>query len=117
MTWKIEVSPVVQQDIALVFDHLAESYIGFGETPAFAVEQAKKRIDVILSAMKRIAAAPYRGESHEDWLSGLRHLTLERTIYWYQVDEACETIRVPAIFYGGQDHVRQMLLRLLRDQR
>ena len=64
--------------------------------------------------MTRIATAPHRGETHEELLPGLRHLTLDRAIYWYRVQEDTETVQVLAIFYGGQDHARQMLLRLLR---
>jgi plasmid stabilization system protein ParE len=116
MAWRIEVSAAAEQDVALIFDVLTESYIGFGDAPVSAAEHASDRIGKILDAMERIATAPYRGTAHEAWLPGLRHLTLERAIYWYQLDATLETIRVLAIFYGGQDHTRQMLLRLLREQ-
>ncbi len=115
MAWTIEVSAAAEQDVALIFDHLVESYIGFGEAPVPAAEHATDRICKILDAMERIATAPYRGAAHDAWLPGLRHLTLERAIYWYQLDAQNETIRILAIFYGGQDHIRQMLLRLLRE--
>lgn len=116
MAWTIEVAAAVEQDIALIFDHLTESYVGFGDAPALAAEHATDRVGKILDALERIATAPYRGKAHDDWLPRLRHLTLERAVYWYQLDAQSETIRVLAIFYGGQDHIRQMLLRLLRDQ-
>ena len=115
MAWRIEVAATAKRDIDLLFDHLAESYIAFGEAPPTAAERASARIEEILDTMDRIATAPQRGEPHDDLLPGLRHLTLERTIYWYQIDEGQQTLRILAIFYGGQDHVRQMLLRLLRD--
>ncbi len=116
MAWTLEVSAAAEQDIALIFDFLTESYIGFGEAPASAAEHAADRIGQILDTMERIATAPYRGDAHEASLPGLRHLTLERAIYWFQLDATLETIRVLAIFYGGRDHIRQMLLRLLRDR-
>ncbi|EAQ45271.1 hypothetical protein MED193_00915 [Roseobacter sp. MED193] len=113
MAWTIEVSAEAERDIDLLFDHLADSYVEFGETRSVAAAQAVDRVGRILDMMERIATAPYRGEIHDDLLPGLRHLTLERAIYWFQVEEKAEIVRVLAIFYGGQDHVRQMLLRLL----
>ncbi|MGB8814013.1 MAG: hypothetical protein WCC57_12600 [Paracoccaceae bacterium] len=44
---------------------------------------------------------------------GLRHLTIARAIYWFDVNEAELRVRILAIFFGGQDHVRLMLTRLL----
>ena len=32
MVWTIEISAAVEQDIDLLFDHLADSYVGFGES-------------------------------------------------------------------------------------
>ena len=46
-------------------------------------------------------------------MPGLRHLTIDRAIYWFDVNEAEQRVRVLAIFFGGQDHVRHMLTRLL----
>ncbi len=115
MAWTIEVSAAAERDIDLLFDHLADSYVEFGETRSAAAAQAVDRIDQILDAMERIATAPHRGEVHENLMPGLRHLTLDRAIYWYRVEEKAEIARVLAIFYGGQDHIRQMLLRLLSD--
>ncbi|WP_171182420.1 type II toxin-antitoxin system RelE/ParE family toxin [Ruegeria sp. HKCCD8929] len=113
MAWRIEVSADVVRDIDLLFHHLADSYVGFGETRSVADARALERIGEILGAADRIAVAPFRGEAHGDILPGLRHLTLDQAIYWYQTDETAETIRILAIFYGGQDHVRRMLRRLL----
>jgi hypothetical protein len=40
-------------------------------------------------------------------------LTIDRAIYWFDVNEAEQRVRILAIFFGGQDHVRHMLTRLL----
>ncbi len=116
MTWRIEVSAEAERDLDLLFDHLFENYVYFGETRKAAAAHAGKRVSGVLETMDRIATAPYRGDSHEEWLPGLRHLTLERSIYWYQILEATQTIRILAIFHGGQDHVRHMFVRLLSDR-
>ena len=42
-------------------------------------------------------------------------MTLNRAIHWFEIHEEDRRIRVPAIFFGGQDHLRPMLLRLLGD--
>ena len=55
------------------------------------------------------------GERHDDILPGLRHLTIGRAIYWFDVDEAGRTVRVLTVFFGRQDHVRHMMTRLLDD--
>lgn len=57
--------------------------------------------------------APHRGERHEDILPGLRHLTINRAIYWFEVNPRDETVRILAVFFGGQDHVRHMLAKLI----
>ena len=61
----------------------------------------------------RILAAPHRGEKRDDLLPGLRRLTIERATYWFDIDEERRTVRVLAVFFGGQDQVRHMLTRLL----
>ena len=42
-----------------------------------------------------------------------RHLAIGRAIYWFDIDEEREMVRVLAVFFGGEDHVRHMLVRLL----
>ena len=45
-------------------------------------------------------------------------MSIDRAIYWFDVDEAARKVRILAVFFGGQDHVRHMLVRLLgRDER
>lgn len=113
MVWRIEISADAERDIDILFRHLANSYVTFGETRDAAATRAVERIGQILDTAERLATAPYRGESHEDILPGLRHLTLDRAIYWYRLDEERHVVSVLAIFHGGQDHARSMLLRLL----
>lgn len=114
MPWEIEVSTAAERDLELIFLHLADSFVEFGTNRSTAAEQALARVRHIRDTAERIAAAPHRGEAHDDLLPGLRHLTLDKAIYWSLVDEEQGRVRVMAIFYGGQDHQRQMLLRLLR---
>ena len=109
MTFRLEFSAEAERDFGLIFDHLVESYLGFGESPADALDRE------IRTAAERILAAPHRGERHDDILPGLRHLAVARAIYWFDVDDSRRTVRVLAVFFGGQDHIRRMMIRLLED--
>ena len=115
MTFRLEFSSEAERDFGLIFDHLTDSYLAFGESPEGALDRAEARVLEIRAAARRILAAPHRGESHDDILPGLRHLALGRAIYWFDVDESRRTVRVLAVFFGGQDHVRRMMIRLLDD--
>ena len=116
MAYRLEFSAEAERDFGLIFDHLLRSYLDFGESLESALDHAAARVVDIRVAAERILPAPHRGERHDDILPGLRHLAMDRTIYWFDVDEGRETVRVLAVFFGGQDHVRHMLARLLEDQ-
>jgi hypothetical protein len=47
------------------------------------------------------------------WLPGLRHLSLDRAVYWFRPRRQQREIQLLAVFFGGQDHQRHMLVRLL----
>lgn len=114
MPWEIEFSQEAELDLELLFFHLAGSFHEFGANRREAAEQALRRVQSVRDAAERIAVEPRRGEVHDDLLLGLRHLTVDKAIYWFLVDEERGRVRVLAIFYGGQDHQRHMLLRLLK---
>jgi plasmid stabilization system protein ParE len=110
---RVEFAEDALRDLELIFDHLAESYRGFGESPDEAVEHAARRTRAIVEAAGRLAGAPHRGTAHDDLAPGIRHVTLDRAVYYFQV-AADGSVRVLALFVGGQDHERRMRLRILR---
>ena len=116
MAFRLEFSAEAERDFGLIFDHLLRSYLDFGESLESALDRAGSRVVEIRAAADRIVTAPHRGERHDDILPGLRHLTVGRAIYWFDVDEAGGAVRVLAVFFGGQDHVRHMMIRLLENQ-
>jgi plasmid stabilization system protein ParE len=67
----------------------------------------------IRASTERLALFPERGASRDDILPGLRFMVMERAIYWYDVDDRAQAVRVLGMFFGGQDHIRRMLIRLL----
>ena len=40
-------------------------------------------------------------------------MRIDRAVSWFDVDEALGKVRILAAFFGGQDHLRHMLFRLL----
>lgn len=113
MAWRVEVSAEAERDLGLIFDHLFQSYRGFGDTEDEAFERAARRIRDIQQAAADLARAPHPGTRRDDILPGLRNVTADRAIFWFDLDEPAETVRILAIFFGAQDHVRHMLARLL----
>ncbi|MCY4212601.1 MAG: type II toxin-antitoxin system RelE/ParE family toxin [Gammaproteobacteria bacterium] len=111
----LEFAVEAERDFGLIFDHLLRSYIEFGESLEGALDHAESRIAEIRATAGRVITAPHRGERHDDILPGLRHLAIGRAIYWFDVDDQQQTVRVLAVFFGGQDHVRHMIARLLED--
>ena len=113
MVWKVELSADAEQDFDLIFDHLFESYRAFGAAIETAFDQAAVRIEEIRISAESLANAPYRGTLHDEILPDLRHVTLDPALVWFELNLSSETVRILAIFFGGQDHVRHMLRRLL----
>jgi len=113
MRFRIEFSAAAERDFELVFDHLVDSYRGFGESREDAMDHAMRRVLAMRRAADRLGTAPMHGTARDDILPGLHQLTLDRVAYWFEVDEPARRVRVLAVFFGGQGHVWRMLWRLL----
>jgi toxin ParE1/3/4 len=111
--WTVVFAAEAVEDLSLIESHLTRAYQDFGESPAEAARHAQGRIEAIIVAAERLATAPFRGEAHDALLPGLRHLALDGAVYWFIPDAATGQVRVLALFFGGQDHQRHMLVRLL----
>ena len=113
--WTVVFAEEAINDLLLITEYLTQAYCGFGEPLAEANRHAQLRIEAIISAAERLATAPLRGESRNDLLPGLRHLALDRAVYWFLQRAEQREIQVLAVFFGGQDHQRRMLVRLLQN--
>ena len=116
MVFSPEFSAAAEHDFELIFDHLLRSYLDFGESLESALDHAEARVLEVRAAAERILTAPHPGERHDDILPGSRHLSIGRAIYWFEVNDTHRTVRILAVFFGGQDHVRHMMIRLLDDR-
>jgi toxin ParE1/3/4 len=99
-------------DLDLIFDHLVESYARLGEAPADAVNLAASRILTIKEDMNAIGRAPYQGALMDHMAAGLRSVTENKAVFYFDVDGATQVVRILAIFFSGQDHRRYMQRRL-----
>ena len=100
------------KDLELIFDHLVESYVNLGDTPADATNRAADRIRAIRADMQAIANAPHQGTLLSPIAMGLRSVTKNRAIFYFDVDDERQLVVVLAVFFGGQDHRQHMLRRL-----
>lgn len=113
MDYKILRSSASGQDLELIFDHLFAAYQSFGDTAQEAFLRAEKRVLAIEEQIIQLAKTPHQGDHSNEIYPGLRHVTKDKAIYYYLLDETEKTIRILAIFFGGQDHQNHMLTRLL----
>jgi plasmid stabilization system protein ParE len=112
MAFEVVRSRACDRDLEAVFDHLAESHMALGEPPEAAFARAAARVRAIEDAMERLGRAPFQGPLRPDLMPDLRQVTKDRAVFYFQVDAAAERVRVLAVFFGGQDHLAQMLRRL-----
>lgn len=113
MRFEIEFWADAEHDFGLIFDHLFESYVAFGEGIEEALDHAARRVLDIRKAANRLAGFPLPGTARDDILPGIRFLAIARAIYWLDVGRTAREVRILAVFFGGQDHVSHMLARLL----
>jgi len=115
MRYELDRDARITTDLERIYDFLFDSYVAFGDHPADADRDAAERVAQIEHAMESLCERPHQGTLHPDMLTGLRSVSKDRAIFYYIIgDEAC-MVRVLAIFFGGQDHQRHMLIRLLEE--
>ena len=116
MVWKVEFSQDCEDDLSLIFDHLFETYKDLGESDPDAFDHASERVRGIRVSAEGLAANPWRGTIRNTIGPDIRNITINKAVIWFQTDKPAETVRVLAFFFGGQDHVRHMLRRLLENR-
>ena len=66
--------------------------------------------------MEALGRAPHQGTLRPELLPGLRGVTKDRAVFYFATDDEAEVVRVLAVFFGGQDHQRRMLLRVMANR-
>lgn len=114
MVFKVVRSADSDRDIGLILDHLIESYIALGDPLTDAFDRAAARLHAIEADMEALAQAPYQGTLLSSVAPGLRQVTKNRAIFYCDLDEERQVLRVLAIFFGGREHLRRYLTRFGR---
>jgi plasmid stabilization system protein ParE len=102
----------VTRDLGLIEDHLFQTYRGFGEDVAEAVAKAIARVEDAQAYIRTFAGHPHRGTEHPSIRPGLRTVTNNRFIYYFEIDDSALEVTILAVFFGGIDHQQQILERL-----
>lgn len=113
MRYSLDRGDRVSRDLERIYDFLFASYVAFGDREEDADVDAAERVMQIENAMEALAAVPHQGTLHPEMLPSLRSVTKDRAIFYFTVDDDACLVRVLAVFFGGQDHQRDMLKRLL----
>ncbi|NBE09282.1 type II toxin-antitoxin system RelE/ParE family toxin [Rhodobacter sp. CCP-1] len=66
-----------------------------------------------MAAAAALTHAPYQGTRCPELGQNTRRVTKDRAIFYYDLIEDRQVIRLLAIFFGGQDHDARILARLL----
>jgi len=77
---------------------------------------SKERHQTVTGPLARLGDAPFQGTLEPKLMDGLRHVTKNRAVFYFTVDETIETVRVLGVFFGGQDHRRHILVRVASDR-
>jgi len=113
VTYEVRRAAAVDLDLELIFDFIANSAETLGEPPETAFDMAMRRVLAIEATMEGLGRAPHQGTLAPHLGSGIRHVTKDRAILYFDVDDETEVLRILAVFFGGQDHDTRILLRLL----
>ncbi len=113
MAYEVIRSEDVERDLELLFDHLLESYLAFGDELTEAFERASVRIRSIDKDIELLGQTPFQGTLSPHLLPGLRNVTKNKAIFYFEVLEDRQQVKLLAVFFGAQDHQRHMLKRFL----
>lgn len=116
MTWTIEISEEAYADLDLHHAHLLKSQIAFGYAPDEAMALARDGIVRMLDLAERLVGEPQIGTQHPALMDGIRHVTIERSIFWFHPDPDMQVIRIFAVFRSGQDHFKHIVARLGKEE-
>lgn len=114
MAYKVEVSDQADLDLEDILQFLHDSFRAFGDDNARAFDRAADRIREIVDAMETLGLAPHQGTLRPDLGAGIRSVTKNRAIFYFEVPDKKRTVLILAVFFGGHHHLPVMLARLRR---
>ena len=116
MGYRVLRSAACDADLETIFNYLFGTYQDLGDTPAEAFERAEQRLRGIEDAIETLGNVPLQGTLVPAIMEGLRHVTKDRAVFYFLVDESAQELRVLSVFFGGQDHRSHLLARIKADE-
>lgn len=110
--FKVLRSHACDVDLEAIFDFLFVSYQELGDAPDDAFERAAERVLGIETTLEALGEVPFQGTLEPAIMVGLRHVTRDRAVFYFTVDEGLQELHVLAVFFGGQDHRAHLLQRI-----
>lgn len=111
--YEVERSAAAERDLDALFDFLFAGYVQFGDDAERAFERATRRVTRIKAELRELGKTPHQGTLRTNMAPGLRNVTKDRAVFYFTVDDELCVVRVLAVFFGGQDHQRAMLRRVM----
>jgi plasmid stabilization system protein ParE len=62
--------------------------------------------------MLTFATHPRGGTVHPELRDGVRHVTAEHFVYYFEIDDRLAEVKILTVFFGGEDHSEQIAERL-----
>lgn len=93
MRYDVERSSDNDRDLAAIFDLLTKSHLEFGSDRESALDAAAARVRAIETAMLSLGKTPHEGTLRPELLPGLRSVTKERAISYFDVDDDRRVVR------------------------
>lgn len=102
----------VTADLDLIDEYLTQVYQDHGDDLAAAMERSATRVEEALAYLRTFEHHRHRGTEHPEIRPGIRTVTGNRFVFYFEIDEPASEVRILAVFFGGVDHRRQIADRL-----
>ena len=113
MAWKARLTANAEHDLEAINDFLFLTYHkDLSHSIASADHHAAIRLQRILDNIERIIQTPHIGVPETEIAPRYRHVTFDRTVYWYSTDDVDRIISIDGIFLDKQDHFSRFMNRL-----
>jgi toxin ParE1/3/4 len=102
----------VVRDFTLIEDFLFKTYRDLGDDSEEAVGRAAVRVKAARAYMRTFERNPHRGTEHPEIRPGVRAVTKEKFVFYFEINETKFEVMIFAVFFGGEDHRRKIIDRL-----
>jgi toxin ParE1/3/4 len=102
----------VVRDFTLIEDFLFKTYRDLGDDSEEAVSRAAVRVKAARAYMRTFERNPHRGTEHPEIRPGVRTVTKEKFVFYFEINETKFEVMIFAVFFGREDHRQKIIDRL-----